>query len=126
MFEMSSAATGMSKGLMVTMGSPHLMKMSPLGENGSPLSNSVSCPNTPSSQNHANSNHRLMMNIKVEPGSAGANSNNGLEYSASPMESKCKRKINFSHLGMPQRGNHTVTVARRNARERNRVKQVKT
>jgi len=37
--------------------------------------------------------------------------------------SKCKRKINFSHIGIPK-GHQPATVARRNARERNRVKQV--
>ncbi|CAG7717603.1 unnamed protein product [Allacma fusca] len=40
--------------------------------------------------------------------------------------SRCKRKINFTQLGIPGHGktHQPATVARRNARERNRVKQV--
>lgn len=53
------------------------------------------------------------------------NINNNNPNSTDAFGSKCKRKINFSNLGMPARAHQPATVAKRNARERNRVKQVR-
>lgn len=96
----------------------------------SPVSTPSSTPNSTITINSGN-----MGSMGKCPGSVGGGNignsnaaniiaNNGLAGGADLFGSKCKRKINFSNLGMPGRTHQPATVARRNARERNRVKQV--
>ncbi|KAJ9587667.1 hypothetical protein L9F63_026267 [Diploptera punctata] len=47
---------------------------------------------------------------------------NSAAPASSPDNLRCKRRINFTYSGLP--GHQPASVARRNARERNRVKQV--
>ncbi len=84
----------------------------------SPPSGSENDLPQPHPSSAAHMNHNICSKENSPSGGGGGGS--GAEL----FSAKCKRKINFSHLGIPPRGHQPATVARRNARERNRVKQV--